>query len=95
MSSLKRLSELRCPDCGSGTLTAKKNEDTHKFDITCQSCNSHFEPDEAAVSEKDFQQKKQENAKQKRWITTVVGFILVFTLFLFYVAYRQFLATGS
>jgi hypothetical protein len=89
MPNLKNLSELRCPDCGSSTLAAKKNEDTHRFEITCQGCNSHFEPDEAATSEKDFQKKKQENAQQKRWIKSIVSLIVVVAIAMAYMTYRQ------
>ena len=89
MPNLKQLSELRCPDCGSSTLAAKKNEDTHKFEITCKSCSSHFEPDEAATSEKDFQKIKQENAKQKRWIKSVVSVIIVVAIAMAYLTYKQ------
>lgn len=89
MKNLKKLSELLCPQCGSGKLTAKKNDDLHKFEINCQSCNHQFEPDDAAVSEKDFQEKKNENAKQKRWISVVVSVLIMAAVVIFYIGYQD------
>jgi len=89
MKNLKKLSELLCPQCGSGKLTAKKNEDLHKFEISCIDCSHQFEPDDAAVSEKDFREKKKENTKQKRWITTVVSVVIIVAICIFYIGYLQ------
>jgi hypothetical protein len=88
-SNLKKLSDLFCPQCGSDKLTAAKDENTHKFDITCQSCGDHFDPEDAAVSQKDFEQKKEENTKQKRWIKTLVSFLIMATLIIIYTEYQK------